>query len=51
MTDLQDRILDRLVGTRVGVNWPGGPLVIAAEVVGGREALSALRSAEPPRRG
>ena len=35
MTDLQDRILDRLVGTRLGVNWPEGPLTIAAEVVGG----------------
>jgi hypothetical protein len=35
MTDLQDSILDRLVGTRVGVDWPDGPLAIAAEVVGG----------------
>jgi hypothetical protein len=39
MTDLQDRILDRLVGTPVGVNWPGGPLAIAAEVVGGRNPV------------
>jgi hypothetical protein len=35
MTDLQDRILDRLVGTRVGVNWPDGPLAIAGEVASG----------------
>jgi hypothetical protein len=35
MTDLQDMILDNLVGTRVGVNWPDGPLAIAAAVVGG----------------
>jgi hypothetical protein len=35
MTDLQDRILDRLVGTWVGVDWPDGPLAIAADVVGG----------------
>ena len=35
MTDLQDAILDRLVGTRVGVNWPDGPLAVAADVVGG----------------
>jgi hypothetical protein len=35
MTDLQDMILDRLVGTKVGKNWPDGPLAIAAEVVGG----------------
>jgi hypothetical protein len=35
MTDLRDQILDRLVGTPVGVNWPDGPLAIAAEVIGG----------------
>jgi hypothetical protein len=34
VTDLQDMILDRLVGVKVGVNWPDGPLAIAAEVVG-----------------
>src|SRR5262245_1895343 len=39
MTDLQDAILDRLVGTRVGVNWPDGPLAIAAEVVGGTKPV------------
>lgn len=39
MTDLQDAILDRLVGTRVGVNWPDGPLTIAAEVVGGSKPI------------
>jgi hypothetical protein len=35
MTDLQDSILDRLMGTSIGINWPGGPLDLAAEVVGG----------------
>src|SRR5437870_4591771 len=39
MTDLQDRILDRLVGTWVGVNWPDGPLAIAADVVGGHKPV------------
>jgi hypothetical protein len=39
MTDLQDMILDRLVGTPVGVNWPDGPLAIAAEVVGGKKPV------------
>jgi hypothetical protein len=39
MTDLQDQILDRLVGTPVGVNWPDGPLAIAAEVVGGSKPV------------
>jgi hypothetical protein len=39
MTDLQDMILDRLVGTRVGVHWPNGPLAIAAEVVGGQKPV------------
>jgi hypothetical protein len=39
MTDLQDSILDRLVGTRVGVDWPDGPLTIAAQVVGGRKHI------------
>src|SRR5918911_847921 len=39
MTDPQDRILDRLVGTRVGVNWPDGPLALAAEVVGGHKPV------------
>jgi hypothetical protein len=39
MTDLQDAILDRLVGTRIGMNWPDGPLTIAAEVVGGGKPI------------
>ena len=39
MTDLQDAILDRLVGTRVGVNWPDGPLAIAADVIGGSKPV------------
>src|SRR4051812_37466339 len=39
MTDLQDAILDRLVGTAVGVNWPDGPLTIAAEGVGGSRPI------------
>jgi hypothetical protein len=39
MTELQDLILDRLVGTRVGVHWPDGPLAIAAEVVGGKKPV------------
>lgn len=39
MTELQDRILDRLVGTPVGVNWPNGALAIAAEVVGGQKPV------------
>ncbi len=39
MTDLQDRILDRLVGVTVGVNWPDGPLTSAAEVVGGKNRI------------
>jgi hypothetical protein len=39
MTDLQDMILDRLVGTKVGKNWPDGPLAIAAEVIGGAKPI------------
>jgi hypothetical protein len=39
MTDLQDRILDRLVGTPVGFDWPDGPLAIAAEVIGGTKPV------------
>jgi hypothetical protein len=35
MTELQEGILDRLMGTPVGVNWPDGPLTIAADVIGG----------------
>ncbi len=35
MTDLQDQILDRFVGSTIGVNWPDGPLAIAASVIGG----------------
>src|SRR5262245_3070432 len=39
MTDVQDAILDRLVGSHIGKNWPDGPLAIAAEVVGGTKAV------------
>jgi hypothetical protein len=39
MTDLQDAILDKLVGSSVGVDWPDGPLAIAAEVVGGSKPV------------
>jgi hypothetical protein len=39
MTDLQDSLLDRFVGARVGVNWPDGPLAIAAGVVGGTRPI------------
>jgi hypothetical protein len=39
MTDLQDRILDRLVGVPVGVDWPDGPLAAAADVVGGQKPV------------
>ncbi len=39
MTDLQDQILDRLVGTPIGVNWPDGPLAIAADVIGGSKPV------------
>lgn len=35
MTELQDRILDRLAGKPVGRNWPNGPLALAADVTGG----------------
>lgn len=34
MTDAQDLILDKLVGSTVGVNWPDGPLALAASVLG-----------------
>jgi hypothetical protein len=33
MTDLQDEICDRLVGAKVGPNWVGGPLHVAALVI------------------
>ncbi|HYT91056.1 MAG TPA: hypothetical protein VEL76_20255 [Gemmataceae bacterium] len=33
MTDLQDEILDRLVGTPIGKDWGSGPLGIAARVI------------------
>jgi hypothetical protein len=39
MTDLQDSILDRFVGARIGLNWPDGPLAISAEVVGGTRPI------------
>ncbi len=39
MTDLQDQILDRLVGIPVGADWPNGPLAIAADVVGGTKLV------------
>ena len=39
MTDLQDLVLDRLVGTPVGINWRDGPLAVAAEAVGGEKHL------------
>lgn len=39
MTDLQDQILDHLVGSRVAADWPGGPLDLAAGVVGGTKPV------------
>jgi hypothetical protein len=33
MTDLQDEICDRLVGAKIGPNWVGGPLHVAALVM------------------
>jgi hypothetical protein len=33
MTDLQDEICDRLVGAKIGPNWVGGPLHVAALVL------------------
>lgn len=35
VTDLQDLILDRLVGAKLGANLPDSPLRVAAEVVSG----------------
>jgi hypothetical protein len=39
MTDVQDAILDRLVGAKIGVNWPGSPLAIAADYIGGPKPI------------
>jgi hypothetical protein len=39
MTDVQDAILDRLVGAKIGVDWPDGPLALAAEAVGGHRPV------------
>jgi hypothetical protein len=39
MTDAQDMILDKLVGSKVGVNWPDGPLALAAQVLDETERL------------
>src|SRR5262245_25537350 len=39
MTDLQQRILDTLADQWIGVDWPDGPLTIAAKAVGGRKRI------------
>jgi hypothetical protein len=39
MTDLQQRILDKLNDASIGVDWPDGPLTLAARVVGGRKRI------------
>lgn len=39
MTDEQDLILDKLVGSKIGVNWPDGPLAIAASMLDGDEPI------------
>lgn len=39
MTDLQDLILDKLVGSKIGVNWPDGPLALAASVLDGDKPI------------
>jgi hypothetical protein len=40
MTDLQEEILDRLVGTRIGKDWGTGPLGVAARVIHDQLKLS-----------
>lgn len=44
MTDAQDLILDKLVGSKIGVNWPDGPLAIAAQVLDDTEPLRFVRT-------
>lgn len=39
MTDLQDLILDRLVGAKLGVNLPDSPLRVAAELLDGMRPI------------
>lgn len=39
MTDLQDLILDRLVGAKLGINLPDSPLRVAAELIEGKRPI------------
>lgn len=39
MTDLQDLILDRLVGAKLGANLPDSPLRVAAELIEGKRPI------------
>lgn len=39
MTDLQDMILDRLVGAKLGANLPDSPLRVAAELIEGERPI------------
>jgi hypothetical protein len=43
MTDLQDLILDKLMGAKIGVNWADGPLFAAAQAINPRFELAPSR--------